>query len=67
MDTVARTREGVRNTSGITPKRQAPGGAHLGLHCSRRVPQVGTPFAGGSGGGGSGGGGGGGGGGRTSG
>ena len=40
--TVARARGGVRNTSGITPKRQARGGAHLGLHCSHRVPQVGT-------------------------
>ena len=42
MDTVAWEREGVRNTSGITQKRQARGGAHLGLHCSRCVPQVGT-------------------------
>ena len=33
---------GVRNTSGITQKRQARGGAHLGLHRSRWVPQVGT-------------------------
>ena len=41
MGTVARAREGVRNTSGFTQKRQAPGGAHLGLHRSRRVPQVG--------------------------
>ena len=37
--TVARARGGVRNTSGITPKRQARGEAHLGLHCSHRVPQ----------------------------
>ena len=42
MYTVARTRGGVRNTSGITQKRQARGGAHLGLHRSHRVPQVGT-------------------------
>ena len=40
--TVARGREGVRNTSGFTQKRQARGGAHLGLHCNHRVPQVGT-------------------------
>ena len=40
--TVARGREGVRNTSGITPKKQARGVAHLGLHHSRRMPQVGT-------------------------
>ena len=33
--TVAREREGVRNTSGFTQKRQARGGAHLGLHCDR--------------------------------
>ena len=42
MDTVARAREGVRNTSGFTQKRQARGVAHLGLHRSRRMPQVGT-------------------------
>ena len=42
MYTEARAREGVRNTSGITQKRQARGGAHLGLHCNHRVPQVGT-------------------------
>ena len=42
LSTVARAREGVRNTSGITPKKQARGGAHLGLHRSRRMPQVGT-------------------------
>ena len=32
----------MRNTSGFTQKRQARGGAHLGLHCNHRVPQVGT-------------------------
>ena len=42
MDTVARGRGGVRNTSGFTQKRQARGGAHLGLHRSHWVPQVGT-------------------------
>ena len=42
MYTVARGREGVRNTSGFTQKSQARGGAHLGLHCNHRVPQVGT-------------------------
>ena len=42
MDTVARAREGVRNTSGIIQKRQARGGAHLGLHHNRHVSQVGT-------------------------
>ena len=41
MYTVARAREGVRNTSGITQKRQARGGAHLGLHHNRREPQEG--------------------------
>ena len=40
--TVARARGGVRNTPGITLKRQARGGVHLGLYCSHRVPQVGT-------------------------
>ena len=40
--TVARGREGVRNTSRITQKRQARGVAHLGLHRGRRMPQVGT-------------------------
>ena len=40
--TEARAREGVRNTSGFTQKRQAQGVPHLGLHCNRRVPQVGT-------------------------
>eukprot|EP00966_Prymnesium_polylepis_P024983 576001-Prymnesium_polylepis.1 len=29
-------------TSGFTSDRPAPGGAHLGLHQGRRVPQVGT-------------------------
>jgi len=42
MYTEARARGGVRNTSGITQKRHAPGGAHLGLHRTRPVPQVGT-------------------------
>ena len=42
MRTVARGRGGVRNTSGFTQKRQARGGAHLGLHRSHWVPQVGT-------------------------
>ena len=32
----------MRNTSGITPKIQARGGAHLGIHRSHRLPQVGT-------------------------
>ena len=40
--TVERARGGVRNTSGITQTRQARGGAHLGLHHNRHVPQVGT-------------------------
>ena len=42
LGTVARAREGVRNTSGFTLKRQARGGAHLGLHCRRQVPHLGT-------------------------
>ena len=33
---------GVRNTSGFTQKWQARGGAHLGLHRSCSMPQVGT-------------------------
>ena len=42
LHTEARAREGVRNTSGFTQKRQARGVAHLGLHHGHRVPQVGT-------------------------
>ena len=42
LGTVARGREGVRNTSGFTQISQARGGAHLGLHCNHRVPQVWT-------------------------